>query len=188
MFTLTRPFMNLRLHQKRKDFEALPLRHQLLLPRFVDHLSDVQHCVEHNNEIIKIIVENTDSMFVNRDDYNVSIEGGSPSPGWTPPLHTTQCHWHPTRPQKLEWFTVRLYSTAIGMYYSPLHHIDDMCVQKGFAYCPIHNFTWRTCFATSFHPFIDLWTSSYISVAAWWSLHYKFLLLILLISIAVKPK
>ena len=84
--------MNLRLHQKRKDFEALPLRHQLLLPRFVDHLSDVQHCVEHNNEIIKIIVENTDSMFVNRDDYNVSIEGGSPSPGWTPPLHTTQCH------------------------------------------------------------------------------------------------
>ncbi|XP_033624920.1 carnosine N-methyltransferase-like [Asterias rubens] len=62
--------MNLRLHQKRKDFEALPLRHQLLLPRFVDHLSDVQHCVEHNNEIIKIIVENTDSMFVNRDDYN----------------------------------------------------------------------------------------------------------------------
>ncbi|XP_022106604.1 carnosine N-methyltransferase-like isoform X3 [Acanthaster planci] len=62
--------MHMRLNQKLKDFDVLPHHHQALLPRFRDHLGDIRHCVDHNYEIIKLIIENTDFMFVNRDEYS----------------------------------------------------------------------------------------------------------------------
>ncbi|XP_022106603.1 carnosine N-methyltransferase-like isoform X2 [Acanthaster planci] len=65
-----RVFMHMRLNQKLKDFDVLPHHHQALLPRFRDHLGDIRHCVDHNYEIIKLIIENTDFMFVNRDEYS----------------------------------------------------------------------------------------------------------------------
>ncbi|XP_038058127.1 carnosine N-methyltransferase-like [Patiria miniata] len=65
-----RAFMHMRLNHKLKDFDDLPGHHQALLQGFRDHLGDVRHCVDHNYEIIKLIIENTDCMFVNRDDYS----------------------------------------------------------------------------------------------------------------------
>lgn len=52
-----------------KYFRDLPKRHQQLLPGFCEHLSTIQTCIEHNYEIIKLLIADTDNMFENRLDY-----------------------------------------------------------------------------------------------------------------------
>ena len=52
-----------------KYFRDLPKHHQQLLPSFCEHLAAVRTCIEHNFEIIKLLIADTDNMFENRLDY-----------------------------------------------------------------------------------------------------------------------
>ena len=58
-----------RVVQSEKYFKELSKRHQQLLPGFCDHLSSLRTCIEHNYEVIKLIVADADHMFENRLDY-----------------------------------------------------------------------------------------------------------------------
>jgi len=52
-----------------KYFKELPTHHQQLLHGFCDHLATVRTCIEHNYEIIKLLIADTDHMFENKIDY-----------------------------------------------------------------------------------------------------------------------
>jgi len=52
-----------------KYFKDLPQHHQQLLPGFCQHLAALRTCIEHNHEIIKLLIADTDHMFENRLDY-----------------------------------------------------------------------------------------------------------------------
>ena len=56
-----------RLLQSEKYFSDLPPHHRNLLPDFQEHLRNVKTAIEHNAEIIQLIVANTDHMFENKD-------------------------------------------------------------------------------------------------------------------------
>lgn len=52
-----------------KYFRELLKQHQQLLPGFCDHLAALRTCIEHNYEVIKLLLADTDHMFENRLDY-----------------------------------------------------------------------------------------------------------------------
>ena len=54
-----------RLSSTKKSYMKLPYHHKQLLPHFCSHLSIIEACIDHNYEIIKMIVANTDEMFEN---------------------------------------------------------------------------------------------------------------------------
>ena len=49
-----------------KYFNELPAHHRALLPTYKKNLCQLRVCIEHNFEIIKLIVACTDHMFENR--------------------------------------------------------------------------------------------------------------------------
>jgi len=52
-----------------KYFRELPQHHQQLLTGFCDDLAAIRTCIEHNYEIIKLLIADTDHLFENRLDY-----------------------------------------------------------------------------------------------------------------------
>jgi len=59
-----------RVLQSSKYFNELPAHHRELLPTFRENLSNVRVCMEHNYEIIKLIVACTGEMFENKRQDN----------------------------------------------------------------------------------------------------------------------
>ena len=49
-----------------KYFNDLPTHHKALLPHFKENLCDIRVCIEHNAEIIKLIIAGTEDMFENK--------------------------------------------------------------------------------------------------------------------------
>jgi len=54
--------------QSEKYFRELPKHHQQLLPGFIEHLHSLQTCIEHNYEIVKLLIADTEHLFENRLD------------------------------------------------------------------------------------------------------------------------
>ena len=52
-----------------KYYRELPKHHHELLPGFCNHLAAIRTCIDHNYEIIKLIIADADHMFENRLDY-----------------------------------------------------------------------------------------------------------------------
>jgi len=52
-----------------KYFQDLTLHHQQLLSSFSEHLASIRTCIEHNYEIIKLLIADTNHMFENKLDY-----------------------------------------------------------------------------------------------------------------------
>ncbi|XP_064645722.1 carnosine N-methyltransferase-like [Lineus longissimus] len=50
-----------------KNYRDLPERHKKLIPNFLENLDDIRLSIDHNNEIIKLIVQTTAGIFENAD-------------------------------------------------------------------------------------------------------------------------
>lgn len=48
-----------------KAYRLLPVEHQKLIPNYVSHLNQIRTCIEHNYEIIKLIIADSDQLFEN---------------------------------------------------------------------------------------------------------------------------
>ncbi|KAF7667890.1 hypothetical protein LDENG_00042380 [Lucifuga dentata] len=48
-----------------RQFRSLPQHHQSLLPCFLSNLEHISHCVDHNQEVLQVIVQNCIHMFEN---------------------------------------------------------------------------------------------------------------------------
>ncbi|KAJ8036238.1 Carnosine N-methyltransferase [Holothuria leucospilota] len=58
-----------RVERAEKNFERLSKRHKELIPDFLPHLAELRHCIEHNYEVIKVMLQHTGDMFENRETY-----------------------------------------------------------------------------------------------------------------------
>lgn len=61
-----------RVKRAEKNYEKLSEKHKELLPEFLSHLAEIKHCIDHNNEVVKVMIQYTADMFENRKSY-VSI-------------------------------------------------------------------------------------------------------------------
>ncbi|XP_072019814.1 carnosine N-methyltransferase-like [Amphiura filiformis] len=71
-FKSYKTFVNERVSRAKKSFHSLPEHHQQLLPDYLPHLENIRTCIDHNFEIIKLIVKHTDQMFENSNQYSSS--------------------------------------------------------------------------------------------------------------------
>ncbi|KAK6178439.1 hypothetical protein SNE40_013229 [Patella caerulea] len=55
-----------RVKQAEKYYEALPEHHKAMIPYFKDHLETVKTCVDHNAEVVNILIKDADVMFENQ--------------------------------------------------------------------------------------------------------------------------
>ncbi|XP_077993842.1 carnosine N-methyltransferase-like [Glandiceps talaboti] len=55
-----------RVVKAQNDFHQIPERHKKMVPSFLPHLAKIRTCIEHNYEIIKLILQHTDNMFENK--------------------------------------------------------------------------------------------------------------------------
>lgn len=58
--------------EKEVYIKTLPPHHQMLLRSYLRHLEEQSLCIEHNAEIIKLIIRDVDSMFENQSQPAVS--------------------------------------------------------------------------------------------------------------------
>jgi carnosine N-methyltransferase len=56
-----------RIQDAEKSYTSLPERHKQLIPKFCENLDDIKLCIDHNYEVIKLIVETTAGIFENAD-------------------------------------------------------------------------------------------------------------------------
>ena len=56
-----------------KHFQELPRHHRAMLSNFKEHLAQIRSRINHNYEIIKLIIENTEDMFENKNHSGNSV-------------------------------------------------------------------------------------------------------------------
>ncbi|XP_014678098.1 PREDICTED: carnosine N-methyltransferase-like [Priapulus caudatus] len=81
-FRYYRKHSYLRIARAEHDFRKLSERHKLMCPTFTEHLNEVRLCVDHNYEVIKQIVANTDHMFENIDYWLVQQDDQATTDKW----------------------------------------------------------------------------------------------------------
>lgn len=62
-----------RIQSAEDDFLELPEHHQQYLPNFRDNLDVMRTCVAHNHEVIKIMIQDAETMFENRNHALVNV-------------------------------------------------------------------------------------------------------------------
>ncbi len=62
-----------RIQKAEKYYKDLPAHHREMIPDYPNHLQDLQTCIQHNYEIIKLIVSHTDHMFENKDHTSLKV-------------------------------------------------------------------------------------------------------------------
>ena len=65
-----------RIRNTERYYDELPDHHRTIIPNFRDHLSKVRNCIETNFHLIKLIIQNTEHMFENKNHgpvENVSV-------------------------------------------------------------------------------------------------------------------
>ncbi|XP_070535577.1 carnosine N-methyltransferase-like [Ptychodera flava] len=55
-----------RVSKSQTDFHALPERHRKMLPDFLPQLGKIRTCIDHNYEVLKLIIEQADDIFENK--------------------------------------------------------------------------------------------------------------------------
>ena len=73
-----RSFSIRRVQQAEKNYESLSEKHRKYIPTFQDHLDMIRACIDHNYEIIKLIIKDAESVFENKkqEGLNVSLFNG----------------------------------------------------------------------------------------------------------------
>ena len=67
MIFFSRAYSYGKLRRIENDYVALTDRHKQLIPQFKKKLSDVKMCIEHNHQVIKLILSHANCIFENRD-------------------------------------------------------------------------------------------------------------------------
>lgn len=66
-FLIYRINMHERVNRTETQFRSLPASQQKLLPQFLPHLGKIRQCIDHNQGILKIIVNDCSHMFENKE-------------------------------------------------------------------------------------------------------------------------
>ncbi|XP_003724080.3 carnosine N-methyltransferase [Strongylocentrotus purpuratus] len=67
-FMYYKNYASSRVDQAHASFKSIPKYHQDLLPDFIPHLKQIRHCIDHNFEIIKLMLDSTRDMFENSSE------------------------------------------------------------------------------------------------------------------------
>lgn len=67
-----RSHLEMKILLNKRLLEQLPDRQQQLLQTYKDSLNTVQECVEHNQDLIALIIENIERMFENANPPDVT--------------------------------------------------------------------------------------------------------------------
>ena len=57
-----------RVYVAEKHYKSLSRDHQHLIPHFPGHCKKLRACIDHNYQIIKLILQNVEDMFENKDN------------------------------------------------------------------------------------------------------------------------
>ena len=68
-----RTFSVRRVQQAEKNYQTLSKSHQELIPSYLDHLDIVRACIEHNYEIIKLIIKDAETVFENKKQEEIVV-------------------------------------------------------------------------------------------------------------------
>ena len=73
MSDIFRTFSVGRVQQAEKNFQSLSKSQQDLIPSFLDHLDIVRACIDHNYEIIKLIIKDAETVFENKKQEDILV-------------------------------------------------------------------------------------------------------------------
>ncbi|KAL3884469.1 hypothetical protein ACJMK2_024608 [Sinanodonta woodiana] len=66
-FKYYRTYSLRRVENAEKNYRQLPQEHQKMISHFVNHLNTIRACIDHNYEIIKLIIKDTENIFENKN-------------------------------------------------------------------------------------------------------------------------
>ncbi|KAK3599760.1 hypothetical protein CHS0354_037241 [Potamilus streckersoni] len=75
-FKYYRTYSLRRVENAEKNYRQLPQEHQKMISHFVNHLNTVRACIDHNYEIIKLIIKDTENIFENKN--HTEMQNGEP--------------------------------------------------------------------------------------------------------------
>ena len=61
------------MQQAEKNFQSMSKSQQDLIPSFLDHLDIVRACIDHNYEIIKLIIKDAETVFENKKQEDILV-------------------------------------------------------------------------------------------------------------------
>ena len=62
-----------RVYVAEKHYKSLSRDHQHLIPHFPGHCKKLRACIDHNYQIIKLILQNVEDMFENKDNEALGV-------------------------------------------------------------------------------------------------------------------
>ena len=68
-----RTFAIRRVQQAEKNYQTLSKSHQEHIPSYLDHLDIVRACIDHNYEIIKLIIKDAENVFENKKQEEIEV-------------------------------------------------------------------------------------------------------------------
>ena len=77
--TICRTHSSKRIKNAVDSYQSLSERHKKMIPNYLENLTVVQNCVDHNYEIIKLVIKDAEYMFENKthEIENVSLITGT---------------------------------------------------------------------------------------------------------------